>query len=57
MSENTLNNDQNQTDPTIIALMTAAAVWLAGQITHNTDAANQFAQIVLPYVPPLLERR
>ncbi|QKW31495.1 hypothetical protein HUT11_35625 (plasmid) [Streptomyces seoulensis] len=56
MTENNLNNGRNH-DPVLIAFLTATAVWLAGQLTHNPDSANQFAAIVLPYVPPLLERR
>jgi hypothetical protein len=52
-----LNNGRNY-DPTVIAIMTATAVWAAGQLTHDHEAAQQFAEIVLPVLlPPLLEKR
>ncbi|QLJ06823.1 hypothetical protein HZZ00_37990 (plasmid) [Streptomyces sp. NEAU-sy36] len=56
MTGNDLNNDRNY-DPTTLMLLTATAVWLAGQLTHDPDSAKQFADIFLPLFPRLLERR
>ncbi|MGW4270841.1 hypothetical protein ACWEGQ_00385 [Streptomyces seoulensis] len=56
MTGTDLNNGRNY-DSALIAFLTAVTVWLAGQITHNPDSANQFAAIVMPFIPPMLERR
>ena len=56
MAQNELNNDRN-TDPIFLGFLIATAVWMAGQLTHDPDSAHQFAEIVMPFVPSMLERR
>ncbi|CAK7288642.1 hypothetical protein [Streptomyces misionensis] len=56
MSEINPNNDRNY-DPTTLTLLTAAAIWLTGQLTHDPDSAKQLADIMLPLIPGLLTGR